>query len=164
MVATHRSSQPRRSLRDESGVALTEFALVLPLLLVLLLGMLDFGTAFNTWIDQTHLSNEGARWAVVNKNPGSSGTLQDYIRSQADSDQLRNGGTASMPDPMQVTICFPNGTSNVGDPVEVKTSVTYNWLPFLGDRIAAAQTTIEASSRMRLEALPTNYTANGTCA
>jgi Flp pilus assembly protein TadG len=164
MVATHRSSRSRRSLRDESGVALTEFALVLPLLLVLLLGMLDFGTAFNTWIDQTHLSNEGARWAVVNKNPGSSGTLQDYIRSQADSDQLRNGGTASMPDPMQVTICFPNGTSNVGDPVEVKTSVTYNWLPFIGDRLSAAQTTIEASSRMRLEALPTNYTANGTCA
>ena len=164
MVATHRSSRSRRSLREESGVALTEFALVLPLLLVLLLGMLDFGTAFNTWIDQTHLSNEGARWAVVNKNPGSSGTLQDYIRSQADSDQLRNGGTASMPDPMQVTICFPNGTSNVGDPVEVKTSVTYNWLPFIGDRLSAAQTTIEASSRMRLEALPTNYTANGTCA
>jgi Flp pilus assembly protein TadG len=164
MVATHRSSRSRRSLREESGVALTEFALVLPLLLVLLLGMLDFGTAFNTWIDQTHLSNEGARWAVVDKNPGSSGTLQDYIRSQADSDQLRNGGTASMPDPMQVTICFPNGTSNVGDPVEVKTSVTYNWLPFIGDRLSAAQTTIEASSRMRLEALPTNYTANGTCA
>jgi Flp pilus assembly protein TadG len=164
MVATQRSSRSRRGLRDESGVALTEFALVLPLLLVLLLGMLDFGTAFNTWIDQTHLSNEGARWAVVNKNPGSSGTLQDYIRSQADSDQLRNGGTASMPDPMQVTICFPNGTWNVGDPVEVKTSVTYNWLPFIGDRVSAAQTTIEASSRMRLEALPTNYTANGTCA
>jgi Flp pilus assembly protein TadG len=164
MVATQRSSRSRRGLCDESGVALTEFALVLPLLLVLLLGMLDFGTAFNTWIDQTHLSNEGARWAVVNKNPGSSGTLQEYIRFQADSDQLRNGGTASMPDPMQVIICFPNGTSNVGDPVEVKTSVTYNWLPFLGDRISAAQTTIETSSRMRLEALPTNYTANGTCA
>jgi hypothetical protein len=152
------------SPRDESGVAITEFALVLPLLLIVLLGVLDFGTAFSSWIDQTHLANEGARWAVVNKNPGSSGTLQDYIRSQADSDQLRNGGTASLPDPMQVTICFPNGTSNVGDPVEVRTSIEYNWLPFLGDRLSIGTTTIETTARMRLEALPTNYGANGTCA
>jgi len=159
-----RPNSSRPSPRDESGVAITEFALVLPLLLIVLLGVLDFGTAFSSWIDQTHLANEGARWAVVNKNPGSSGTLQDYIRSQADSDQLRNGGTASMPDPMQVTICFPNGTSNVGDPVEVRTSIEYNWLPFLGDRLSIGTTTIETTARMRLEALPTNYGANGTCA
>jgi Flp pilus assembly pilin Flp len=160
-----RSRNPSRLRpRDESGVALTEFALVLPLLLVILLAILDFGTAFSSWIDQTHLANEGARWAVVNKNPGSSGTLQDYIRSQADSDQLRNGGTASLPDPMQVTICFPSGTSNVGDPVEVRTSIEYNWLPFLGQRLSIGTTTIETTARMRLEALPTNYGANGTCA
>ena len=159
-----RQSGRRRRLNDESGVALTEFALVLPILLVVLLGVLDFGTAFSTWIDQTHLSNEGARWAVVNKNPGGGSTLQDYIRSQADSDQLRNGGTASIPDPLDVTICFPSGTSNVGDPVEVKTSVTYNWLPFLGNHIGFAQTTIATTARMRLEAAPTNYSANGTCA
>jgi Flp pilus assembly protein TadG len=156
----HRSSVRR----DESGVALVEFALVLPLLLVLLLGMLDFGTAFNYWIDETHLANEGARWAVVNKNPGSSGTLQDYIRSQADSDALRNGGSTSVPDALGVTICFPNGTSNVGDPVQVKTSVDYNWLPFIGDRLSFSQTTIQATARMRLEAAPTNYAADGACA
>jgi Flp pilus assembly pilin Flp len=163
MAGTLRA-RARPNPRDESGVALTEFALVLPLLLVVLLAILDFGTAFSTWIDQTHLSNEGARWAVVNKNPGGGSTLQDYIRSQADSDQLRNGGSASVPDPMQVVICFPNGTSNVGDPVEVRTSVDYNWLPFLSNRLSFATTTITASSRMRLEALPTNYSANGTCA
>jgi Flp pilus assembly protein TadG len=161
-AANTRGRRRRRGAKDESGVALTEFALVLPLLLVLLMAVLDFGVAFSTWIDQTHLVNEGARWAVVNKNPGS-GSLQDYIRSQADSDQLRNGGSASVPDPMNVTICFPAGTSRVGDPVEVQTSVTYNWLPFLGDRIDITQTTISASARMRLEAVPTNYTANGTC-
>lgn len=159
----HQPSRSRVRSRDESGVALTEFALVLPILLVLLLGILDFGTAFNYWIDQTHLANEGARWAVVNKNPGT-GTLQDYIRAQADSNELRNGGSATLPDPMQVTICFPAGTSNVGDPVEVQTSVDYNWLPFLSDHLTFATTTIKSTARMRLEALPTNYAANGTCA
>ena len=64
-----------RLRHDESGVAITEFALVLPLLLLLLLGMIDFGKAINYWIDETHLANEGARWAAVNKNPGSGSGL-----------------------------------------------------------------------------------------
>jgi Flp pilus assembly protein TadG len=142
----------------ESGAALVEFALVLPLLLILLFGMLDFGKAFNYWIDETHLANEGARWAVVDKNPGS-GSLQQYIQQQADTPELRNGGTSSVATPMQVCISFPNGTAEVGDPVHVTASVTYNWLPFLGSRVGIAQTTITGSSTMRLEATPTVYGA-----
>ena len=45
---------PRLS-HEERGVALVEFALVAPILLVLLFGMLDFGRVFNYWIDATHL-------------------------------------------------------------------------------------------------------------
>jgi Flp pilus assembly protein TadG len=142
----------------EAGVALVEFALVLPLLLILLLGMLDFGKAFNYWNDTTHLANEGARWAVVNKNPGG-GTLQQYIQQQADTPELRNGGTSSVPGPLQVCISFPNGTANVGDPVHVTASLTYNWLPYLGTRLGITQTAITGSSTMRLEAQPTNYGA-----
>ena len=141
---------------SEAGVALVEFALVLPLLLVLLFAMLDFGKAFNYWIDETHLANEGARWAVVNKNPGS-GSLQQYIQQQADTPELRNGGTSSVPTPLRVCISFPNGTADVGDPVHVSTSVNYNWLPFLGSRVGIAQTTVTGSSTMRLEARPTTY-------
>jgi hypothetical protein len=148
-----------RSLhRCEAGVALVEFALVLPLLLVILFGMLDFGKAFNYWIDETHLANEGARWAVVNKNPGG-GTLQEYIQQQADTPELRNGGTSSVPGPLQICISFPNGSANVGDPVHVTASSTYNWLPLIGNRIGITQTTITGSATMRLEAIPTNYGA-----
>jgi Flp pilus assembly protein TadG len=148
----------RSPYSGEAGVSLVEFALVLPLLLVLLLGMLDFGKAFNYWIDSTHLANEGSRWAVVNKNPGS-GTLQQYIQQQADTPELRNGGTSSVPSPLQICISFPNGTANVGDPVHVTASTTYNWLPFLGSRLGITATTITGSSTMRLEAQPTNYGA-----
>jgi Flp pilus assembly protein TadG len=143
---------------SEAGVALVEFALVLPLLLVLLFGMLDFGKAFNYWIDETHLANEGARWAVVNKNPGS-GSLQQYIQQQADTPELRNGGTSSVATPLRVCISFPNGSAEVGDPVHVTASVTYNWLPFLGSRVGIAQTTVTGSATMRLEARPTVYGA-----
>jgi Flp pilus assembly protein TadG len=151
------------SLRDESGVALVEFALVLPLLLLLLFGMLDFGKAFNYWIDETHLANETARWAVVNNNPGS-GTLQAWALSQADTAELQNGGTSSVPTKAQVCISFPTnsqtGTSGlVGDPVTVTVSVGYNWLPFVGNRISSTSVTVVGDATMRLEAVPTNYSA-----
>ena len=152
---------PRLS-HEERGVALVEFALVAPILLVLLFGMLDFGRVFNYWIDATHLSNEGARWAVVNKNPGSSGTtLQEYIQAQADTNELRNGGSSSVSDALEVCISFPSGSSTVGNPVEVTASVTYNWLPFLSSQALGGltSTTVSSSSTMRLEAPPTNYSA-----
>ncbi len=137
---------------------MVEFALVLPLLLVLVFGMLEFGKAFNYWIDTTHLANEGARWAVVDHNPGA-GTLQEYVKGRANTVELRDGGTASIPagDEAEVCISFPNGTANVGDPVLVTVTATYHWLPFIGDRISSADVTISGSATMRLEAPPTNY-------
>jgi Flp pilus assembly protein TadG len=140
-------------------VALVEFALILPVLALLFFGMLDFGKAFNYWIDETHLANEGARWAVVNKNPASSGSLQQYIRNQVTTNELRTGGTSSVPGPVQVCIDFPSGTSNVGDPVRVTLSATYRWLGVISARTSITQTTITGASTMRLEARPTTYSA-----
>jgi Flp pilus assembly pilin Flp len=147
----------RRFRSDERGVALVEFALVAPILFLILFGMLDFGRAFNYWIDSTHLANEGARWAVVNHNPGS-GTLQEYVQQQADTGELRSGGSSAVPDPLRVCISFPNG-GTVGQPVHVTASVTYHWLPFISSRIGVLATTVTGSSTMRLEAVPTNYAA-----
>jgi Flp pilus assembly protein TadG len=165
---THSGADGRRArLADESGVALTEFALVLPILAVLLFGMIEFGRAINYWIDATHLANEAARWAVVNQNPGSSQTpaqtLQQYIQSKATTAELRNGGTGAVPAGIAVTICFPSGAA-VGQPVRAKASVTYNWMPLLGSRTGIGSTTIVGRADMRLEALPTNYAADaGPC-
>ena len=156
---------------DERGAALVEFALVVPILLVLLMAMLDFGKAFNYWIDETQLASAGARWAVVNASPGqcpdgtTASTLAGYIQCQADTKELRNGGTSSVANPAKVCISFPpvSGHSNplVGDPVRVTVSVSYKWLPIIGQRISAVATTIRGESTMRLEAPPT-YTASCT--
>jgi Flp pilus assembly protein TadG len=156
---------------DERGAALVEFALVVPILLVLLMAMLDFGKAFNYWIDETQLASAGARWAVVNASPGqcpdgsTASTLKDYIQCQADTKELRNGGTSSVANPAKVCISFPPvaGHSNplVGDPVRVTVSVSYKWLPIIGQRISAVATTIRGESTMRLEA-PPSYTASCT--
>ena len=149
----------RRISREESGAALIEFALVLPVLLVLLFGMLDFGKAFNYWIDGTHLSATGARWAAVNTNPSTDGTLQEAIREQANTPELRDGGTDAVADPLEVCIDFPDGTSNVGDPVRVTVSSNYNFLHFIGVKTGITEAAISDSSTMRLEQVPTDYSA-----
>ncbi len=52
--------------RSERGAALVEFALVAPLLFLLLFGIVEFGMAFNDFIAVRNGSREGARTAVVN--------------------------------------------------------------------------------------------------
>ena len=51
--------------RDQDGAAAVEFALLLPLLVLLLFGLIQFGVAFNTKIQATNAAREGARMAVV---------------------------------------------------------------------------------------------------
>jgi len=156
--ARERTPRARRRrfarLREERGVAMVEFALVLPLLALLIMGIIDFGRALNYWIDETHLSNEGARWAVVNRWP-SSGSLQDYIKSQIETPELKNG-TGSVSQGAQVCVSFPSGgTPKVGDPVKVTVQAKYNWLNILG---LGTDSTLTGSATMRLEAIP-SYSA-----
>jgi Flp pilus assembly protein TadG len=65
------NSTPLRSLRrrrredDESGAALVEFALVFPLLVVMLLGIVTGGLAYNQKLQMTHAVREGARYGAT---------------------------------------------------------------------------------------------------
>ena len=138
--------------RRRNGSAAVEFAVVLPVLLLMVFGILDFGRAMNYDNDATHLANEGARWAVVNANPGGSGSLQSYIKSQGDTAELQNNST--------VCISFPNGTSKIGDPVSVTVAVNFTWLPFIDKAVGSpGSTTMTGKAVMRLEQPPTNYGA-----
>jgi Flp pilus assembly protein TadG len=152
-LALHRITH---RLRAESGAAMVEFALVLPVVLLLMLGIMDFGRALNYWNDANQLSADGARFAAVDRNPGSAAgqTLQQYILSQGDTTQLRNNAT--------VRVCFPSGgTPAVGDPVKVKVQMPYTFFGFLG----LGQITMTGASTMRLEHTNTTYadTGSGTC-
>jgi Flp pilus assembly protein TadG len=141
-------------IEDEEGQAVVEFALVVPLLLVTLFSVIHFGRAFNYWNDETHLTAEAARYAAVNRKPDptSALSLQQQIKAQADAADLR--GAAG-----QVCINFPNGTSNQGDPVRVTMTFPFSWMPLISARTGVASTTLTASTVMRLEAQPTNFTA-----
>lgn len=88
--------------RSESGVALIEFAFVLPILLVLAMGMLDFGRAFHmkSMLDQA--AREGARVAVVTSPDA------DIVESRVDA-VLASGGIT----PTSVTIDGPDAAQMV---------------------------------------------------
>jgi hypothetical protein len=163
-------------LNDERGAALAELALVLPVVLVLILGMLDFGKAFNEWIDETHLANEGARLAAVNYKPDAgypacptadpTGGLGCYIQRETSVGELASGRKGSHYAPTQtgakVCISFPNvGHTSpvVGDPVHVVVTVDYRWMNYLQSWTGQWTTPITGSATMRLEALQNNYTA-----
>jgi Flp pilus assembly protein TadG len=57
-----------RLMRSERGAAAVEFALVLPLLLTLVLGCIEFGRAYNTQISLTHAARETARSMAITNN------------------------------------------------------------------------------------------------
>jgi Flp pilus assembly pilin Flp len=167
------AARAKRSLKEERGVALVEFALVLPLLMLLLLGMVDFGKAFTMWIDETHLANSAARYAAVNSAPtsGCSGCLESDIENQADTQELKN----SFGDPGNgVCITFPSGTGAKGDSVRVVVTGESQFFSFLTGFVpglsGAGKKTLHASSTMRIEkdydpVDPTKntYTAQPSC-
>src|SRR5262245_17302172 len=51
--------------RSQRGAALLEMALTLPLLLLVCVGILEFGRAYQTWQVLTNAAREGARIAVL---------------------------------------------------------------------------------------------------
>jgi Flp pilus assembly protein TadG len=53
--------------RSERGAAAVEFALVVPVLLALLLGIIEFGRAYNLQISLTHAARESARYMAIHE-------------------------------------------------------------------------------------------------
>jgi Flp pilus assembly protein TadG len=62
--------------RRDGGQALVEFALVLPVFLILVLGIVDFGWALRSWMTVSNSAREGARL-------GAAGATCDDIRQRA---------------------------------------------------------------------------------
>jgi Flp pilus assembly protein TadG len=78
----------------ERGQALLEVALTLPLLLLVSIGIFEFGRAFQTWQVVTNAAREGARIAVL---PGAtSASVQTRVREYLKSGQLSRYNTAAV--------------------------------------------------------------------
>ena len=62
-------------LRNESGQAAVEFALVLPLLIAFVFLIAGFARVFNAYNDLNQMAADGARFAAVGTFPGTSALL-----------------------------------------------------------------------------------------
>jgi Flp pilus assembly protein TadG len=84
----------RRRLRDARGAELVEFALVLPLLLVLIAGIVDFALLFQAYEVVTNAAREGARVRVL---PGyTNADAQARVRAYLDASGLTGTTTTTV--------------------------------------------------------------------
>lgn len=67
-----------RWVRDERAQSLVELALAFPVLLLILLGLADFGRAFFYTIAIANAAREGAAYASLNAGPGTTPTKVGY--------------------------------------------------------------------------------------
>lgn len=71
-----------RMLGPERGQSLVEFAMVLPLLLVIMFGIVDFGRVFFSWVTVTNATREGARIGSLGSDAA---TVETRVRDTADT-------------------------------------------------------------------------------
>jgi Flp pilus assembly protein TadG len=105
----------RRLAREERGQTLTEFALVLPLLALLLFGVIQFGITFNNYITLTDAVRVGARKGTVARHLPDPGAAVEQ--------QVRDTATDLRPADLDVTV---NSTWTPGSDVTVSASYPYS--------------------------------------
>ncbi|MGY1610110.1 MULTISPECIES: TadE/TadG family type IV pilus assembly protein [unclassified Geodermatophilus] len=115
----------RSRVRDERGASVVEFALILPVLLVLVLGIAEFGHAFQVQGTLTAAAREGARAMALQNDPAAA---RNAVRAAAPTldPAITNGQITVTP-----AACPPTGTANV------RVTVDYP-MPFLTDFFGAS--------------------------
>lgn len=57
---------PANLIRSERAQSIVEFALVIPVLAFLLLGIMEGGRIFSSYVELQHVARDGARYASMN--------------------------------------------------------------------------------------------------
>lgn len=101
------SRRPRlRAVPADRGQSLVEFALVVPLFLLLVLATIEFGRAAIIATSLENAAREGARRAAM--APTDTAAIVAAARR-----------TATIADPVGVVVAFPDGSTRSGSPVRV---------------------------------------------
>jgi Flp pilus assembly protein TadG len=164
---SRRFSSTRRLARSERGTALVEFALIAPLLFFLVFGIIEFGRALNYYNDLTQLAGQGARAAIVSRNPDSTAvgtanancpannqTIQCQIAKTFPTDNELKSGMSVCLGTLNTTsnvITAPTTAPTIGAPVTVRTKFPFHFLT----NLFGASITLTSTQTERLEALPT---------
>lgn len=131
-----------RRFRREDGQAMVEFALILPLLVLLLCGIIDFGWIFGNQITMNNASREAARFMAINYD--STKPLED---NETVAEGIMQARLTTMDDAnLSVTL------SVSGEVVMVSASYPLPILtPLLSTILGDDTITIDSSTSMRIE-------------
>ncbi len=122
----------KRNIRSERGASAVEFALILPVLLLVLFGLIEFGSLYHDYLAITHATREGARMAAVN---------------QFDPAEVAARAALPIDPPIKE---YPNG-SDTGDPVRVTVTYKHQWLTGYLSPVFGSDITLSSQAEMRLE-------------
>lgn len=101
MKSTRATDSPKPSTimrtnlrKDERGAALLETAITIPIILLIAVGIFEFGRAYQTWQVLTNAAREGARIAIL--AGVSDEDVETRVRDYMSSGQLPNAATAEV--------------------------------------------------------------------
>lgn len=133
--------------RSQKGQALVEFALVVPLLLILVFGIIEFGMLWKSQQVLTDAAREGARSAVVADPDVSEADVYQVVYDALDR------GAVACEDCVDIQPeNFKTAMVSTGSPITVSIEYTYEFIVF--DRLVkwtAGDITLNTSSVMRKE-------------
>jgi Flp pilus assembly pilin Flp len=138
-----------RCKHRDDGAAAVEFALVAGLLILLLLGIMQFGYLFYQWNELTHAAREGARWSAL-EYPGGSVSTPDTVRFKV---AQAAPGLGLADGDIDVTPEAPT-INDVGDPATVTVRWTVPiWTPVLQNLFnrPGNEFTLQSTATLRIE-------------
>lgn len=132
--------RPRARGWDQRGQALVELAIVLPFVLLLLLGTLEFGLMFDAYLGVSHAAREGARVGII---PGTTDAeIRDRIYAAAPQlDRTR----------MTITITPSDSSRRSGDPLTVRVEYQYRLVVPLLASLIGDTVSLNRTYTMRVE-------------
>jgi len=118
------SKHRKIELSSQKGQSLTEFAIALPILILLLFSVIQFGIIFNNYVTLTDATRAGARKAAVSRqlaNP-SAATIQAVRDSASDLKQTDLNVTVTSAfaagSDVTVTATYPYSLKLIGLPIK----------------------------------------------
>ena len=133
-----------KKINNQNGAAMVEFAIVLPLLLILICGVIEFGVMFYDKAVITNASREGARAGITGvANSDIEDIVKDYCKFNLIN--LSNNDFDPAADPYDDISISIDGSNDL----TVRLEYSYDLL--LGSFFGFDNTTISAETVMRME-------------
>jgi Flp pilus assembly protein TadG len=138
--------------KDQSGSSMVEFALVLPLLMILLLGIMEFGLVLYDKAIITNASREGARAGILAVDSRTEAKVKAAANKAASDYLLNNLVTFHAGDLQIEPVLSGSAPYKNSDTLTVKVKYKYGWLALPGFLLGLpSPLELSATSQMRFE-------------